>query len=103
MSSKTGGKKAIACAMCKFHGKGLNDIMTHRRTTHTVGAKCTFTMCGFAGKGMDELRNCMDIFAVCVAYICDECDFNSRSNVVLRHHVTTHGLNIAYQCTLCYF
>ena len=52
---------------------------------------------------MDELRNHMDIHAPYVAYTCVECDSNRRSNVDLRHHMATHGINATYQCTLCYF
>ena len=91
------------CAVCEFHGKSMDDLITHKRTTHTVNASCSCTVCSFEGKGMDELRNRMDIHTMYVAYTCDECYFNRRSNVDLRHHLAIHGISVTYQCTLCYF
>ena len=91
------------CAMCEFHGESMNDLITHRRMTHTVTASCSCIVRSFAGKGMEGLRSCLDIKAVYVACTCDECDFNISCNVVLRYDMTTHVLNVAYQCIPCYF
>ena len=89
--------------MSEFHGESIIDLITDRRSTHTVIASCSCAVCSSAGKGMEEPRNCMGIQAVYMAYTCDECDFPIRSNVVLRHHMTTHVPNAAYQCIICGF
>ena len=88
--------------MCEFHGKSLDDLINHKRKSHTMDASCSCTVCDFVAEVWVSLRNHMDVHTMYVSYTCDECDFHSSSNVDLRHLMATHRINFAYQCTQCY-